>query len=80
MFLCMEDCVMGIVLYMTVRKCEYLCCEMYLSGCELSLKVVVVLMWNRHTKRLASVSSILDGTKCLNLAITPIVLLIFHVI
>ena len=45
MSLCMQDCVMGIVLYMTVRKCKYLCCEMYLSGCELSLKVVVVLMW-----------------------------------
>ena len=43
--LCMQDCVMGIVSYMTVHKCEYLCCEMYLSGCELSLKVVVVLMW-----------------------------------
>ena len=34
----MQECIMGIVLYMTVRKCEYLCCKMYLSGCELSLK------------------------------------------
>ena len=38
MSLCMQDCIMGIVLYMTVRKCKYLCCKMYLSGCELSLK------------------------------------------
>ena len=36
--LCMQDCVMGIVLHMTVHKCECLCCEMYLSGCGLSLK------------------------------------------
>ena len=35
--LCMQDCIMGIVLYMTVHKCECLCCKMYLSGCGLSL-------------------------------------------